>query len=217
MRLPHCDARIRGGRRLPASPVKCSASRADPFRGRRRIFRSGLQRSNACRHTKSKGLYRQEPPDLADPAPRERRGGGQYVFHRDSWVGDHHGRWGSRSRCRIAASSRLRARDSAQHWRHVHAWKGAPAESKRGRHGQRHRPKHRRTTEHTSFNTDLAKMAEGAGCIKLRHRPGGGRVRPAFSADARRRPDGYLVAKIERFVKHKREWKNRKAADGIED
>ena len=70
---------------------------------------------------------------------------------------------------------------------------------------------------HTSFNTDLAKMAEGAGCLNCVT------VREAdeFDRQFRRMLDdgqmGYLVAKIEPFARHKWEWKDRKATDGVED
>ena len=70
---------------------------------------------------------------------------------------------------------------------------------------------------HTSFNADLARMAEGAGCINCVT------VREAdeFDRQFRRMLDddqmGYLVAKIEPFAKHKWEWKDRKATDGVED
>jgi len=70
---------------------------------------------------------------------------------------------------------------------------------------------------HTSFNTDLARMAEGAGCLNCVT------VRDAdeFDRQFRRMFDdgqmGYLVAKIEPFAKHQWEWKDRKATDGIED
>src|SRR5579884_707052 len=70
---------------------------------------------------------------------------------------------------------------------------------------------------HTSFNTDLARMAEGAGCLNCVT------VRDAddFDRHFRRMLDdgqmGYLVAKIEPFAKHQWEWKDRKATDGIED
>ena len=67
---------------------------------------------------------------------------------------------------------------------------------------------------HTSSNTDLARMAEGAGCLNCVT------VRDAdeFDRQFRRMLDddqmGYLVAKIEPFAKHKWEWKDRKATDG---
>jgi sulfopyruvate decarboxylase subunit alpha len=70
---------------------------------------------------------------------------------------------------------------------------------------------------HTSFNADLAKMADGAGCLNCVT------VREAdeFDRQFRRMLDddqmGYLVAKIEPFAKHKWEWKDRKATDGVED
>ena len=70
---------------------------------------------------------------------------------------------------------------------------------------------------HTSANTDLAKMAEGAGCLNCVT------VRDAaeFDRQFRRMIDdrqmGYLVAKIEPGVRHKWEWEERKPTDGIED
>jgi sulfopyruvate decarboxylase subunit beta len=70
---------------------------------------------------------------------------------------------------------------------------------------------------HTSFNTDLARMAEGAGCLNCVT------VREAdeFDRHFRRMLDdgqtGYLVAKIEPFARHQWEWKDRKATDGVED
>jgi sulfopyruvate decarboxylase subunit beta len=70
---------------------------------------------------------------------------------------------------------------------------------------------------HTSFNADLAKMAEVAGCLNcvtVRHAD-------EFDRQFRRMLDdgqmGYLVAKIEPFAKHQWEWKDRKATDGVED
>jgi thiamine pyrophosphate-dependent acetolactate synthase large subunit-like protein len=70
---------------------------------------------------------------------------------------------------------------------------------------------------HTSANTDLAKMAEGAGCLNCVT------VRDAaeFDRQFRRmigdRQMGYLVAKIEPGVRHKWRWEERKPTDGIED
>ena len=70
---------------------------------------------------------------------------------------------------------------------------------------------------HTSANTDLAKMAEGAGCLNCVT------VREVgeFDRQFRRMLDdiqmGYLVAKIEPGAKHKWEWKDRKPTDGVED
>ena len=70
---------------------------------------------------------------------------------------------------------------------------------------------------HTSANTDLARMAEGAGCLNCVT------VREASEFDRQFRrmladdQMGYLVAKIEPFARYKWEWKDRKATDGIED
>jgi sulfopyruvate decarboxylase subunit beta len=70
---------------------------------------------------------------------------------------------------------------------------------------------------HTSAHTDLAKMAEGAGCLNCVT----ARVVADFDRQFRRMLDdgamGYLVAKIEPFARHPWEWKDRKATDGIED
>jgi sulfopyruvate decarboxylase subunit beta len=70
---------------------------------------------------------------------------------------------------------------------------------------------------HTSANTDLAKMAEGAGCINCVT----ARDAAEFDRWFRRMIDdnqmGYLVAKIEPGVRHKWEWEDRKPTDGIED
>ena len=70
---------------------------------------------------------------------------------------------------------------------------------------------------HTSANTDLAKMAEGAGCLNCVT----AREAAEFDRQFRRMLGddqmGYLVAKIEPWVKHKWEWKDRKATDGVED
>jgi sulfopyruvate decarboxylase subunit beta len=70
---------------------------------------------------------------------------------------------------------------------------------------------------HTSANTDLAKMAEGAGCINCVT----ARDAAEFDRRFRRMIDdnqmGYLVAKIEPGVRYKWEWEDRKPTDGIED
>ena len=70
---------------------------------------------------------------------------------------------------------------------------------------------------HTSFDADLAKMAEGAGCLNCVT----AREADEFDRQFKRMLDdgqmGYLVAKIEPFAKHKWEWKDRKATDGVED
>ena len=70
---------------------------------------------------------------------------------------------------------------------------------------------------HTSANTDLAKMAEGAGCLNCVT------VREAeeFDRQLQRMLDdnqmGYLVAKIEPWARCEWAWEDRKATDGIED
>jgi sulfopyruvate decarboxylase subunit beta len=69
---------------------------------------------------------------------------------------------------------------------------------------------------HTSRNTDLAKMAEGAGCINAltaRDLPTIEREFKRMLADGQM---GYLVAKIEPG-KHPWAWEDRKPTDGIED
>jgi sulfopyruvate decarboxylase subunit beta len=70
---------------------------------------------------------------------------------------------------------------------------------------------------HTSANTDLAKMAEGAGCLNCVT----ARDADEFDRQFRRMIDddqvGYLVATIEPWVKYQWEWKDRKATDGVED
>ena len=70
---------------------------------------------------------------------------------------------------------------------------------------------------HTSANTDLARMAEGAGCINCVT----ARDASEFDHQFRRMIDdnqmGYLVAKIEPGARHKWEWEDRKPTDGIED
>lgn len=69
---------------------------------------------------------------------------------------------------------------------------------------------------HTSRNTDLAKMAEGGGCINVatvRDVPAG---LAAFKRMLEDREMGYIVAKIEPG-KHPWAWKDRKPTDGVED
>jgi sulfopyruvate decarboxylase subunit beta len=69
---------------------------------------------------------------------------------------------------------------------------------------------------HTSGNTDLAKMAEGAGC---QHCLTVGRIED-FSKQFRLAIEdnemAYIVAKIEKF-RQLWEWKDRKPTDGVED
>jgi sulfopyruvate decarboxylase subunit beta len=70
---------------------------------------------------------------------------------------------------------------------------------------------------HTSANTDLAKMAEGAGCLNCVTAREAGEFDRQFRRMLTDDQMGYLVAKIEPFARHKWEWKDRKATDGIED
>lgn len=68
----------------------------------------------------------------------------------------------------------------------------------------------------TSKNTDLAKMAEGAGCLNCvtaRDLPTATREFERMLSD---KEMGYLVAKIEPG-KYQWEWKDRRPTDGIED
>ena len=69
---------------------------------------------------------------------------------------------------------------------------------------------------HTSRNTDLAKMAEGAGCINCVSSNDLGTVTAEFERMLTDEAFGFLVAKIEPG-KQPWEWKDRKATDGIED
>ena len=70
---------------------------------------------------------------------------------------------------------------------------------------------------HTSANTDLAKMAEGAGCLNCHT----ARSMDDFDAQFRRMLQdnemGYLVAKIEPLERHPWKWEQRKPTDGVED
>lgn len=70
---------------------------------------------------------------------------------------------------------------------------------------------------HTSRNTDLAKMADGAGCLNAVTAD----AADAFAKEFKRMLEddemGYLVAKIEPFKKHPWKWEERKPTDGIED
>lgn len=69
---------------------------------------------------------------------------------------------------------------------------------------------------HTSRNTDLAKMAEGAGCINCVSSNELETVTGEFERMLSDDAFGFLVAKIDPG-KHPWEWKDRKATDGIED
>src|SRR5262245_23523114 len=68
---------------------------------------------------------------------------------------------------------------------------------------------------HTSAHTDLAKMAEGAGCVNCVT----ARDIADFDRHFRRMLDdgemGYLVAKIEAVVRHSLEWMGGKGNDGV--
>lgn len=70
---------------------------------------------------------------------------------------------------------------------------------------------------HTAANTNLAKMAEGAGCINCHTAS----ELQDFDAQFRRMMDdsemGYLVAKIEPFERYPWKWEQRKPTDGVED
>jgi hypothetical protein len=70
---------------------------------------------------------------------------------------------------------------------------------------------------HTAANTDLARMADGAGCINC-HTPKeltdfAGQFRTMMTDSEM----GYLVAKIEPFERHPWKWEQRKPTDGVED
>jgi thiamine pyrophosphate-dependent acetolactate synthase large subunit-like protein len=70
---------------------------------------------------------------------------------------------------------------------------------------------------HTSRNTDLAKMADGAGCLNA----SSAQTLEKFEARFRQAWEGdqmaYIVAKIEPFKKYPWKWEDRKPTDGIED
>ena len=68
----------------------------------------------------------------------------------------------------------------------------------------------------TSKNTDLARMAEGAGCLNCATAGDPDTLAEIFSTMLDDGEMGYLVAKIEPG-KHPWEWKDRKPTDGIED
>jgi len=69
---------------------------------------------------------------------------------------------------------------------------------------------------HTSRNTDLAKMADGAGCLNCVTAEDPKTFRREFKRMIEDDEMGYLVAKIEPR-RHPWEWKDRKPTDGIED
>ncbi|HMA74594.1 MAG TPA: thiamine pyrophosphate-dependent enzyme [Xanthobacteraceae bacterium] len=70
---------------------------------------------------------------------------------------------------------------------------------------------------HTAANTDLAKMAEGAGCLNCVTVGEADEFDRQFRCMLDDAQMGYLVAKIEPWAKHQWEWKDRKATDGVED
>jgi len=70
---------------------------------------------------------------------------------------------------------------------------------------------------HTSGNTDLAKMAAGAGCINCHTASDLADFDKQFRRMMDDRELGYLVAKIEAHERHPWEWKQRKPTDGVED
>ncbi len=68
----------------------------------------------------------------------------------------------------------------------------------------------------TSKNTDLARMAEGAGCLNCATADETGALADRLAAMLDDGEMGYLVARIQPG-KHSWEWKDRKPTDGIED
>ena len=70
---------------------------------------------------------------------------------------------------------------------------------------------------HTAWNTDLAKMAAGAGCLNAKSVESLEEFVSDFGAMMSDGEMGYLVAKIEPFVRHPWRWEERKPTDGIED
>ena len=68
----------------------------------------------------------------------------------------------------------------------------------------------------TSMNTDLARMAEGAGCLNCATETETGAVARRFSRMLDDGEMGFLVAKIAPG-KHPWPWRDRKSTDGIED
>jgi len=70
---------------------------------------------------------------------------------------------------------------------------------------------------HTSRNTDLAKMAEGAGCLNTATAKTIEEFNERFLASWEGKEMAYIVAKIEPFKKHPWDWEARKPTDGIED
>ena len=70
---------------------------------------------------------------------------------------------------------------------------------------------------HTSRNTDLAKMAEGAGCLNTATAKTIEEFNEKFLASWEGKEMAYIVAKIEPFKKHPWDWEARKPTDGVED
>jgi sulfopyruvate decarboxylase subunit beta len=70
---------------------------------------------------------------------------------------------------------------------------------------------------HTSRHTDLAKMADGAGCLNSLSIDVIDRFEPEFARQLEDREMGYLVAKIEPMVRYPWTWEQRKPTDGLED
>jgi len=70
---------------------------------------------------------------------------------------------------------------------------------------------------HTSRNTDLAKMAAGAGCLNCTSIDDIERFDMEFARHLGDGEMGYLVARIEPMVRHPWKWEERKPTDGLED
>ena len=70
---------------------------------------------------------------------------------------------------------------------------------------------------HTSRTTDLAKMAEGAGCLNTATAKTIEEFNERFLASWEGKEMAYIVAKIEPFKKHPWDWEARKPTDGVED
>jgi thiamine pyrophosphate-dependent acetolactate synthase large subunit-like protein len=70
---------------------------------------------------------------------------------------------------------------------------------------------------HTGANTNLAKMAEGAGCINCSTVNTLAEFDKEFRRMIEDKEMGYLVAKIKPFERHPWKWEQRKPTDGIED
>jgi thiamine pyrophosphate-dependent acetolactate synthase large subunit-like protein len=70
---------------------------------------------------------------------------------------------------------------------------------------------------HTGANTNLAKMAEGAGCINCSTVNTLAEFDKEFRRMIEDKEMGYLVAKIKPFERYPWKWEQRKPTDGIED